>query len=494
MKTFFKKIPRSLIWILVLIVIVGSVIFVTRSKGNDIPTEIYTVEQRDVIEEVVIAGSIDSVSRVDLSFNVSGRVETIRVEEGDEVQAGDSIATLDADELEAELRNAQAELASVRADADVTTVDIDAALQQLEKTKKEQDTRVQNAYRALLNNDLRVYAEDPSDEAEAPLVSGTYTGAEGVYTLSAYNSASDSGYSYRFSGLERGTGTVYVDAPGRLGTQGLFLTFSEESVYTDTDWTLPIPNTRSSTYQQVLNTYNEAVATRDRVVADAEDDYDRLRAQEETTTTRTPKAQARLLQAEARVDAIRAQISERVLRAPFAGVVASLDLEVGEIVGQNDVVATLVNDKGYEMIVEVPEIDVAKLSVGDPVEVILDAFQDTDITWEGHITHIDVINTDIDGVPVYETTVAIDNPDARIRVGMSARARIITERKDNVIAIPGYFVVEEQGNTYVYFEAGEEGQSRSEALTLGLRGSDGFVEVIEGISLGDTLVHELRSE
>jgi hypothetical protein len=69
------------------------------------------------------------------------------------------------------------------------------------------------------------------------------------------DSAASSGISFRYSGLERPKirGTVNLYSISKLGNLGLYLQFdSQGSNYRSTEWIVPIPNTRSSTYATVL--------------------------------------------------------------------------------------------------------------------------------------------------------------------------------------------------------------------------------------------------
>lgn len=487
MKFSFKNIQFKKRYIALLIIVVLIVVGrINNKRAEEASREYFDVVRGDISETLVLVGDIDIEDRADLGFGFSGRVARVNVREGDSVSRGDILASLSMNQLQAEYLEAQANVRQVRADGGATAVNLDFAEQNLVNTIAEQNILVENAYRALLNEDLRAYSLDESDNAPAPIISGTYVGdREGEYVISVYNSSSNSGFSFNLRGLETGFGEAFTSNPGPLGEKGLFVVFDEDGRYSRTDWVVSIPNTRSANYTARKNAYDQALATRARVIAEAEDAYQQIIARESGGDS--SRSNALVSAAESRVSAVRARMQDGVIVAPFDGVVGSVSLSEGEVVSANTSYITLVGEEEFELVLNVPEIDVAKISVGNEVAMTLDAYGDT-VSWNAVINAIDVIDTIVDGVPVYETRARITNMDERIRVGMGARATIVTNEKQDVLRAPRYFfsrVAEGHEVTIL------NGTSRETQLVqLGIEGSDGFVEIISGFSVGDTIVYQ----
>ncbi len=259
---------------------------------------------------------------------------------------------------------------------------------------------------------------------------------------------------------------------------------------------MPIPNPRGATYQTARNNYQLAVASRERAIETAEAEIEAFNAREDTDSltdaqvdqarARVQSAQASIAQANANLRSVNLQIDDRVLRAPFSGTVATIAVSVGETVTTSTDVVTLVSDGDFEVELSVPEIDIAKIEEGMATEITLDAYDNA--TWQGEITSIDIINSIVEGVPVYNTVVTIVNPDRRIRVGMNARATIEVDRKDNAIAIPSRFIERDGGRQFVTMKNAED--YREVTVETGLRGSDALVEITEGLSEGDVIVRK----
>jgi len=491
MKKFpkFKLKKRYIVLGLLVVFVVFSII--NGKKKKDDAKEFFTIETGSISESIVFAGDVDMKNRVDLGFGISGRVSKIFFNEGDTVKKGDVIAGISMGELQAQLLEAQANLSQTKADNSVTVVDLSYAYQNLQNTTQEQNTLVENAYRTLLNQSLEVYSEKNNTSATPPTISGTYTGnEEGDYIVSIYNSSSVSGYSFNLSGLENDFGPVKTNVSSALGTHGLYIQFTDGDNYGKTDWVVSIPNKRSANYIIKKNAYDQALVTRISTISQAEDTY--LQAQAlESQGVMLSKSQASIQASQARIEAVRAKMLDGLVIAPFNGIVGRLNLNVGEIVSANTSYVTLVGSESFELSLDVPEIDVAKLEVGNDVVITLDAYGE-EAVWSGIISTIDVIDTLVDGIPVYKTTVTLANADPRVRVGMSAKAKIITAEKESVLIAPQYFFEQTGAGYKVMVKRGEK--EEIQIVTLGLEGSDGNVEILTGLSSGDVLVRIKKTQ
>ncbi|MCB9809173.1 hypothetical protein H6776_02115, partial [Candidatus Nomurabacteria bacterium] len=102
--------------------------------------------------------------------------------------------------------------------------------------------------------------------------------------------------------------------------------------------------------------------------------------------------------------------------------------------------------------------------------------------------------TFVEGVPVYETTVLIITPDERVHSGMSGQATIITGEQKNALAIPARALSRTGRDIYTVTVLDENEKTSTLEVTPGLRGNDSFVEIIQGLSLGDTIIMDAQAE
>ena len=92
---------------------------------------------------------------------------------------------------------------------------------------------------------------------------------------------------------------------------------------------------------------------------------------------------------------------------------AKNDLEIGEIVNAFTPVVVVFGDFQKQLDLNVPEIYINKVQIGDTVSVTLDAYEDLSFT--GTVGFIDLVDTEVDGVPVYQTDVLVNEEDERQR-------------------------------------------------------------------------------
>lgn len=147
----------------------------------------------------------------------------------------------------------------------------------------------------------------------------------------------------------------------------------------------------------------------------------------------------------------RDDLDDYVVRAPFDGQIAALEVSVGDSVnnGISDTgtaVATLITK---QMIADISlnEVDAVKVKVGDVSKITFDALPELEI--EGTLAEIDNLGVSTQGVVTYGARVAFDTDDERIKSGLSVTAEIQTEKKDNILIIPSSAVKSEENIRYV---------------------------------------------
>lgn len=483
----FKKMPKKR-WIIlgVIILLVLFVLFGLKKQQDDAYSS-FVVEPTTVSDELLLAGIIDAQDRVDLGFATSGRVSKVNFQVGERVNKGQIIAEVEQNRLTADLTQAQANLTLTRVD---TNTEVTSAEDSVATQLAEQNAIVEGLYREYLSGDLQAYNTSTNDrDAAAPIVTGTYDGTEeGEYRIDMYSSSSNSGYSFRLSGIESDTYTAQINNPGNLGVNGLYIQFIEGNSYGNTQWVVPVPNTRSATYSTRKRAYESALATRDRIISDAQNNLDRVSAVD--SRAQVTRDEAKRAQAQAQVNAVAAQLGDGKVRAPFTGIIAKNDLEVGEIVTAFTPEIVLFGGEEKELNLNTPEIYINKITLGDSVDVTLDAYEDIVLT--GTVDFIDFIDTEVDGVPVYRTEIIINDLDDRIRTGMNAKASIISEQRTDVLAVPAHYLSSDvNGDTIVTVKKSDRPNDIEErVVTTGLRGNEGLVEIIDGLNQGEIILVE----
>jgi HlyD family secretion protein len=225
-------------------------------------------------------------------------------------------------------------------------------------------------------------------------------------------------------------------------------------------------------------------------------------------------------QTRAALQEARDQLAKTHITAPMPGRITRLAVEEGEVAvpstfsRETGLLLTVSDLSVIQTVVRVDETDVVRLTLGDSVEVSIDAFPDT--TFTGRVTKISnsALLTDAaagvtgqtDRAVDYEVEVTLDQPPADVRPDLSATARIITDMRDSALAIPiiALTVQEHEPIGTEIRPADTVGRSGRKKETEGVfvvhRGratfrpvrvgipGDEYFEVLDGLKAGDTIV------
>lgn len=185
----------------------------------------------------------------------------------------------------------------------------------------------------------------------------------------------------------------------------------------------------------------------------------------------------------AKVDAIRAQLSDRVITAPFAGVLGLRRVSVGTLVTPGTAITTLDDVHVIKLDFAVPETELASLKPGLAIRATTPAWPDR--RFEGKVESLD---SRVDPVTRAITVRAlIDNPDGELRAGMLLNVDVLS-RERQTLAVPELALVPVGQKQYVYkVESGDI--ARQVEVKVGTRRT-GEIEIVEGLAAGDRIVVE----
>jgi len=200
----------------------------------------------------------------------------------------------------------------------------------------------------------------------------------------------------------------------------------------------------------------------------------------------------------AAIQNIEAQISKTVLYSPINGVVTKQDAKVGEIAVANTILVSVIFAEfsakggpayGWEVEANIPEVDIAKVKISSPAAITLDAYGNN-VVFDAKVSAIDPAETVIEDVATYKTTLQFLKEDERIKSGMTGNADILYEKRSDVLVIPNRLVNEKNGKKFVTII--ENGNQREIMVKTGLRGTDGNIEILEGLKEGDKVIISVK--
>jgi membrane fusion protein (multidrug efflux system) len=184
---------------------------------------------------------------------------------------------------------------------------------------------------------------------------------------------------------------------------------------------------------------------------------------------------------EARLRLAEAQLAKTRINAPFSGRLGLRNFSVGDFVKEGSDLVLIEDLSSMKVDLKLPERFLGLLRRGLDVEVTVDAFEGRN--FRAVLDAIDV-QVDANGRSVVARGL-IANPDAALRSGMFAKARIVLRDKPLAVVIPEEAITPVGGELFVYRVV--EGKARMTRVSGGQR-RDGKVEITAGLAAGDLIV------
>ncbi len=127
--------------------------------------------------------------------------------------------------------------------------------------------------------------------------------------------------------------------------------------------------------------------------------------------------------------------------------------------------------------------------VGDAATMTLDAFPNE--TFAGSVFYIAPAQTNTQGVISYEIKISFAKADPRLKSGLTANIDIQTKKKENVLILPQYAILQNDSGTFVETLAGTGTGTvtTTTPVTLGIQDQKGNVEVLSGVTLGEQVIN-----
>ncbi len=196
-------------------------------------------------------------------------------------------------------------------------------------------------------------------------------------------------------------------------------------------------------------------------------------------------AQAQLQATSKQLEAARNQLAYTTLKAPYAGVVSAVHVDLGELVGAGTPVVTISSGDALEVQVELPESLINSVQVGAKLSIRCAATGDAPVP-----AVVSEVGFTAGKAGAFPVTARITDPPAELRPGMAANVRLPVDQGAQVLRVPMAAVAEDGSKTYVY-RLEESGKARylvrKQSVELGGLSGAGF-ELIDGLAAGDRVV------
>ncbi len=169
------------------------------------------------------------------------------------------------------------------------------------------------------------------------------------------------------------------------------------------------------------------------------------------------------------------------VESPVTGTVVALPKNIGDSVAANEVIFQVAAVEPLNVTIPVDELDVSNVVVGQEARIAVDAFPDRE--WSGRVTRIAVEGQVKDGVTNYGVTVSLTSNE--LRLGMSASVTVSVSKKANALSVPVEAVTWDRGLSYV--NKVEDGRLVQTKVKIGIQ-NDLYAEVVSGLEEGDLVL------
>ena len=461
------------------------------------------VERMDVNSSITGSGTLEAADSYSVSTLVEGTILTAAFEEGDQVEEGTVLYTIDSSDAASSLEQAQISLNqsersyqnTVKSLEDLTvTAPVSGQVYSIDVEVGDEVSAGQQVATVRDSKTMGLEVTFPADDAASFYVgqSATVTLDSTFETLTGSISKIAGNDTVLTGNVIVRSVTIDVSNPGGLSTEqsasaavgtvtstgsGTFTYKAEEAVTAQVSGT--VSAVRVSEGQQVSK--NQAL-----VVLTSDDLDDQVQS-----------AQDSLRNAQISYEKQTEQLEDYTVTAPITGTIVDKNYNAGETSEANQVLCSIYDLSYLTMTLSVDELDISDIAVGQTVTITADAVEDR--TYTGTVTKVSVAGTSSGSATTYPVTIRIDDTDGLLP-GMSVDATIELSAAQDVLAIPSAAL--NRGNT-VLVTAGspsaangtlveattEDGEDYySVEVTTGVIG-DSYIEIVSGLQEGDTVVY-----
>ena len=529
---------KKIIFILVLAVIAVAAVFGLSKKGQN-GYETVIVARQNVVDEVSESGTIKVGEQINLSFKSQEGLKEVYVKVGDKVLSGQKLATINTSRLYYQLNQARASLASYQAQYQKLLAGPTAEELKISQTAAE---NARNAFESAKQNltDIEAVAGQSLDSAYGDALNvlddsylKAYAGLTTIDTvLQSYfitrndqasvivknnrNLIGDDVNNIKAltDSVKNNPANENVDSSLAQTRISLGRILSSLSVIRQSCEDPLYVNSVSSTDKTALDTQKTGVNTglanlinAEQAIASAKttNAYNintaqtqliaaqgaSTKAEEEFSKLKAPARiedvdyyQAQVSQGEAQVNLLIVQIGEATLKSPVDGQVVAISKRAGEVVSPGEAIIGLLPNDPFEITVNIYEEDIVKVKIDNPVEIKLTAFPG--VIFAGKVISIEPSEKMVNDVVYYKTTIGFNDPPDGLRPGMTADVSIKTAERKDVLALPLKAIQKKETKETVMVLEGETAIEKE--VQTGLKGSDSLVEIVSGISQGETVI------
>ena len=458
-------------------------------------------ERRDVTNTLSGTGTLNPANTYTVKSLVDGKVLTGTIEEGDIVEESNVLYTIDSSDASTNFEKAEIAMQQAQrsydkvVDRQYVRAEVAGVVSSLKVTKGDEVTSgqevavIRDSSRMLLT--LEFPAADAANfsvgQSAAVTLDGTFEQLDGTVTSVSGTDALSAG------NLLTRTVTITVKNAGGL-TTAQAATASINGVSSIGSATFAYQAERTLTAQAAgtvtsINVQEGSDVAKDDIILGLSGD---------DLTESIQSASESLRSAEISMQNLQDAMNNYTVTAPISGTIIEKDAKVGDAVKAGDTLCIVYDLSYLEMNINVDELQISSISVGQKVQITADAVPDK--TYVGTVTRVSMKGASNGGTTTYPVSIRIDDTDG-LRPGMNANAEIVVAKADNALVVPNAAVVR---GSYVLVTKDSPSAANADTAMEAPEGfvyvpvktgvsDDDYTQIVSGIQEGDTIGYDPSS-
>ena len=460
-----------------------------------------TPEKRDLSNSLSGTGTLNPANTYNVKSLVAGKVLTSTIEEGDIVEEGTVLYTVDASDATTKAEQASITLQQAQRSYDKTVdrqyvrAEVAGVVATLKVAKGDEVTSGQEVAVIRDSSKMVLHLEFPAADAAAfsvgqsaevtldgtfETLTGTVTAVTGTDTLSTGN-------------LLTRTVTITVRNAGGLTTaQAATATINGVSGIAAKCFEYQAERTLTTLAAgtvTAINVQEGGAVNKDDIV---------LQISGEDLTEAIQSAAETLRSAELNMDNLQEAMNNYTVTSPISGTIIEKNAKAGDALTAGADLCTIYDLSYLVMVINVDELQVSDVSVGQSVQVTADAVPDK--TYTGTVTRVSMKGSSNGGTTTYPVTVRIDETEG-LRPGMNANAEIVIAEAGNALAVPNAAIV--RGGYVLVTKDSPSAANADPDMTapegyvyvpvkIGVSDDD-YTQIISGVTGNDTVAYDPSS-
>ena len=458
-------------------------------------------ERRDVTNTLSGTGTLNPANTYTVKSLVDGKVLTGTIEEGDIVEESNVLYTIDSSDASTNFEKAEIAMQQAQrsydkvVDRQYVRAEVAGVVSSLKVTKGDEVTSgqevavIRDSSRMLLT--LEFPAADAANfsvgQSAAVTLDGTFEQLDGTVTSVSGTDALSAG------NLLTRTVTITVKNAGGL-TTAQAATASINGVSSIGSATFAYQAERTLTAQAAgtvtsINVQEGSDVAKDDIILGLSGD---------DLTESIQSASESLRSAEISMQNLQDAMNNYTITAPISGTIIEKDAKVGDAVKAGDTLCIVYDLSYLEMNINVDELQISSISVGQKVQITADAVPDK--TYVGTVTRVSMKGASNGDTTTYPVSIRIDDTDG-LRPGMNANAEIVVAKADNALVVPNAAVVR---GSYVLVTKDSPSAANADTAMEAPEGfvyvpvktgvsDDDYTQIVSGIQEGDTIGYDPSS-